>query len=281
MPPRNSWQPTTFHRFEEGLDTSMGTARIMTDAGAAYVKARGNRQGPHPLACEWVATQLARWFGLPTLEFALMSIDASVDEIPYLRGGKAESGTAFVTRAVAGHPWGGTSEELDDLANPEAISGLVVFDNWTRNCDRYPPDLTQRKPNYDNVFLADPTDPQVDGPQLLAIDHTHCFTCGRDLDEKVAKIQWVKDDRLYGLFPGFVPKIRQQDIEAGIARLRELDQAVVAEIVDTIPDDWDVKNSVKAALVELICRRAEFVADGMLAKVAAVAWPGQLFDTGS
>src|SRR5438132_6499286 len=150
------WQPTTFLRFEEGLDTSMGTARIVTDAGPAYIKALGNRQGPHALACEWVGTQLAAWFGLPTFDFALMPIDASVDEILFLRGGRATSGTAFVTRATLGHTWGGTTEELDKLANPKAVSRLVVFDTWTRNCDRHPPDLTQRRPNYDNVFLADP-----------------------------------------------------------------------------------------------------------------------------
>jgi hypothetical protein len=56
------WRPTTFLRFEIALDTSMGTARLVTDAGPAYIKALGNRQGPHPLACEWVGTQVARWF---------------------------------------------------------------------------------------------------------------------------------------------------------------------------------------------------------------------------
>jgi hypothetical protein len=126
----SAWQPTTFLRFEEMLDTSMGTSRIVTDAGPAYIKALGNLQGPHPLACEWVATQLAAWFGLPTFEFALMNIDSTVDEIPFFRGGKAASGTAFVSRAESGHPWGGSRQELDYLANPEAVARLVVFDNW-------------------------------------------------------------------------------------------------------------------------------------------------------
>src|SRR5438874_1714036 len=122
MPQPEEWKPTTFLRFEEALDTSMGTARIVTDAGPGYVKALGNRQGPHPLACELVATQLARWFGLPTFDFGLMQVDATVDEIPFLRGGRAASGTAFVTRAASGHPWGGSADELDCLVNPEAVS---------------------------------------------------------------------------------------------------------------------------------------------------------------
>jgi hypothetical protein len=115
----------------------MGTALIVTDAGKAYIKALGNRQGPHPLACEWVGTELAAWFGLPTFETAILRIDATTDEIPFRRGGKAESGPAFVARAVEGRSWGGTDADLNLLVNPEAITELtelVVFDTWTLNC---------------------------------------------------------------------------------------------------------------------------------------------------
>jgi hypothetical protein len=281
MSDNTPWQPTMYLRFEEALDTSMGTARIVTDAGAVYIKALGNRQGPHPLACEWVATHLADWFGLAILECALMTIDAGVDEIPFLRGGNAASGTAFVTHAIQGHTWGGTAEELAKLANPDAVSRLVIFDTWTRNCDRHPPDLTQRRPNYDNVFLTDLTDADSGRQKLMAIDHTHCFTCGRDLDDKIANVAWVKDDRLYGMFPGFVPHVRQTDVEAGIARLRELKESFVAGIVATIPRDWEVEDTARKALTELICRRAEFVADIVLAQIARIAWPGRLFGNGN
>ena len=181
MSQAGAWKPTTFLRFEEALDTSMGTARIVTDAGHCYVKALGNRQGPHPLACEWVATHLAHWFGLPTFDFGVLQIDAEIDEIPFLRGGTAASGPAFVTRAAAGHTWGGSAEELDCLVNCEAISWLMVFDTWTLNCDRHPADLTVRSPNYDNVFLERVSESDPVGFRLIAMDHTHCFTCGRDL----------------------------------------------------------------------------------------------------
>ena len=43
-----------------------------TDAGKGYLKALGGPEGPHTLACEWVATQLARWFGLSTFDFAIL-----------------------------------------------------------------------------------------------------------------------------------------------------------------------------------------------------------------
>ncbi len=117
----------------------MDTARIVTDVGPAYIKAMGNRQGPHPLACELVGTQLAAWFGLPTFDFAIIRIDADVDEIPFFRGGRAASGPAYVTRAVDGHPWGGEAAELSTLITPQDVGRLVVFDTWIRNCDRHRP----------------------------------------------------------------------------------------------------------------------------------------------
>ncbi len=253
--------------------------RIVTDAGPAYIKALGNRQGPHPLACELVATQLARWFGLPTFEFALIELDAAVDEVSFLRGGQAASGTAFVTRAMAGHAWGGAAMELSQLTNSEAVSQLVVFDTWTLNCDRHPPDLTVRKPNYDNVFLADVTAEALGNARLIAMDHTHCFTCGRDLNQSCADIDRIKDDRLYGLFPAFRDSIRQVRLEPAIARLREVNENSVKECVAQIPTDWQVTADARRALVELIYRRAAFVADTILTPLAEQCWPGRLFDS--
>jgi len=257
----------------------MGTARIMTDAGAAYIKALGNRQGPHPLACELIATRLARWFGLPTFPFAIIEIDAEFDEIPYRRGGYCQSGPAFVTKATPGHPWGGSAEELATLANFGDIGKLVVFDNWVRNCDRHPPDLQVRRPNYDNVFLESLVETSVGKSRLVAMDHTHCFTCGRDLDSKVSRIDNIKDERLYGLFPGFRSLIRQTDVETAVGTLNSLDRETIRPLVEDIPDQWQVDQKAKSALLDLITQRADFVANTILESIAKVCWPDRLFDT--
>ncbi len=252
----------------------MNTVQIVTDAGPAYIKALGNPLGPHPLACEWVATHLAKWFGLATFEFAIMIIDAEIDEIPFSSGGMAHSGPAFVTRSASGHTWGGSKKELKALVNTNDVSKLVVFDTWVRNCDRHPPDLTVRRPNFDNVFLED-----VSGKlRLIAMDHSHCFTGGRDLNERIARIDNVKDGQLYGLFPAFVPFVREKYVEAGIARLTELDHKIVSEIVETIPDEWEVTSQAASALTDFVCHRAEFVAETVLEPIGQQCWPEQLFD---
>ena len=199
-----SWQPTTFRRFERALASSTHPAQIVTDAGHAYIKVINNPIGPHALVREWVGTSLARWFGLPTFDFAILELD-EMDEIPLHDNRRAQPGPAFVTRAVEGHPWGGRAEELKLLDNPDAISRLVVFDTWTQNPDRHPPDLATRQPHRDNVFLSG--EGAMPGRfRLIAMDHTECFfTPGRrDLTGHIATIDQIRDERVYGLFPEFV-----------------------------------------------------------------------------
>ena len=81
------WQPTEILRFIRNFDTGTEAVLVLTDAGEGYLKARGNVGGEHCLACEWVASHLARWFKLPTFDFALIEV-TDLDEIPFYRGGR-------------------------------------------------------------------------------------------------------------------------------------------------------------------------------------------------
>ena len=54
------WQPTTIRRPDKAYNTSAETVRVTTDVGSGFLKALGNRGGPHLLAAELVATQLLR-----------------------------------------------------------------------------------------------------------------------------------------------------------------------------------------------------------------------------
>ena len=257
------WQPTTFLRFEESRGSSTRAARIVTDAGPAFIKVMGNPEGPHVLACEWVGSNLAKWLGLPTFDFALMTIDSAVDEIPLFGGGHASSGPAFVTRAMEGHNWGGGQDELQHLDNPDDITRLVVLDTWILNCDRHAP-LAKRRPKRDNVFLGDAGGGRL---RLVAMDHTHAFTCGRELTARTASIARVRDPNVYGRFPEFQTWIRKSVVLQTIKRLRQVDDAVVRPFIDGIPSEWGVGVAARSALLELICRRAAYVADNIPEKL--------------
>jgi len=148
-----AWHPTSILRVIHPVPSSADAVLVLTDAGQGFLKAMGNRAGEHALACELVRTQLAKWFGLSTFDFALIDV-IDVPEIPFAVAGRARPGKAFITRREKGDRWGGGEDQLKLVGNHEDISRLVVFDTWTLNWDRFPPD-TVRKPNRDNVFLSE------------------------------------------------------------------------------------------------------------------------------
>jgi hypothetical protein len=263
-----AWQPTTIKRPDKVFGTATETVRVMTDAGPGFLKALGNRGGPQYLAADWFATQLAAWLGLPTFEFAIIQVTPE-DEIQF-KHGPVQPGPAFITREQSRVEWGGTAEELNSLVNPYDLGKLILFDTWTRNCDRHPPDLTVRKPNRDNVFLSAEG---LDGGKLrlIAMDHTHCFHCGRNLDGQLSHIDLVKDDRIYGLFPefrSFLPP-HWETLQAAVAKLQTLDQAWVKDLIGAIPAEWQVEPAGRAALATQVCNRADYMNETFIASLEA------------
>lgn len=253
------WPPTSFVGFIRGFDTSVGTSEILTDAGPAFIKALGNRGGPHHLASEWVGSNLARWFGLPTFDFAILRLHEG-DHVPFVRGGCAAPGPAFVTRSEAGTTWDVNLDQLNALANPQHIGRLIVFDTWVLNWDRHPPD-SSRRPNYGNVYLSEVGAPP--GRFLIkAMDHTHCFGCrGGELTRRIDGLDHIRDERIFGLFPLFRPLVDLNEVEASCRQLATLPRGEVERIVAAIPSEWEVSAEVRGKLVEQITRRAVFVAE--------------------
>jgi hypothetical protein len=274
-----SWQPTIVRRFIKALPSSARTAIVETNLGPAYLKAIGGPEGEHTLASELVATRLAQWFGLSTLDFALITID-EVPEITFVDNdgnnyGKAIPGPAFVTRAESGDAWSGDEKQLRRLVNPEDVGRLVVFDTWTLNCDRYswPTGDVPRPPrvNRNNVFLSEEA---LKGQFMLkAIDHTHCFTCGREWTRALPQIDNIKDPRLFGMFPEFRTFLgnNRTSVRLAAEQLRRIEQADVARMASDIPAEWHVSREVRDALVLLIVARAAHVSDTIQDKI----WPQQ------
>jgi hypothetical protein len=270
-----AWQPSVVRRFVQGFPSSARTALVETDAGLGYLKAMGAPEGPHTLAAELVGTQLAQWFGLSTLQFAIIALDDIV-EIPFLnnegnRTGEGAAGPAFITRAESGDTWSGDEKQLRLVVNPQDISRLVVFDTWTLNCDRYSlPTLNlPQKPriNRNNVFLSEEA---PKGQFLLkAIDHTHCFTCGRVWTPKLSEITMVKDTRLFGLFPEFWAFLDRNAVVQAVSDLGAIDRDTAAGMTRAIPREWEVAAEAADALVDLILRRAAFVAETIEQRI----WP--------
>jgi hypothetical protein len=251
------WQPTEIRRFIRNFDTGTGVILVLTDAGEGYLKAMGNVGGEHCLACEWVATQLARWFKLSTFDFAIIEV-TELDELPFFRSGNARPGPAFITRSESGEPWSGKGKQLGRLINPRDISRMVVFDTWVLNCDRHAP-KRRRKPNYGNVFLSE----EAPGGhlRLKAMDHTHAFTCGRDLTPRIAHLDQITEANVYGFFPAFAGRLDQNAFNQALDDLAQLPRQLVEEIIRSVPPEWDVSSNARMALTELVVQRAQYLAE--------------------
>jgi hypothetical protein len=264
------WPPTRFLRLEKVLGTSMRTAIVQTDAGRAYLKAMGNPEGEHALACELIGTRLAAWFGLPTLDHHVLILeDADVFELP--GGGEIRPGPAFITRGVTAIEWSGERRALGRLHNPDDIAALVVLDTWLLNCDRYPrvprvdppphPAAGWRRPNRGNVLLEWEGTDRRRPRRLLAMDFTHAFTAGHELSPRVAHIESIQDSGIYGCFPEFRPFLTEEAVRSATMRLRDVSSALVGPIVEAIPGAWQVGPDAREALVGLLCERARWLVD--------------------
>lgn len=281
--PWGSWKPSQVRRVARVLGSSMNTVVVETDAGGAYLKAIGNAQGEHALACELIGTSLAEWLGLPTLEFALIEVGRTgsqvlldADEtVPIARRRLAQPGAAFITREIDAETWSGTTADLLRLRNPESIAGLVVLDTWIGNPDRFPrrpedPSIsTWLKQNLDNVLLEIlPKDKR----RLVAMDFSVCLHCRAgglrgEYDERL-----VRDDGIYGLFPAFEPYLRLEQVQPFLDRLgdeRRLAQHLV-DVVDRIPKEWQVDARTGEAVQRFLSARARYLADNFVVNLRGV-----------
>ncbi len=255
-----NWQPSQLIRPVLQLPTSTKPLLVVTDAGDAVIKFMGNPMGYEALAFDLVGTELARWIGLKTPDFATMP----VRDIPsdWCDAFDIENGPAFLSRYLPALTYEGGTTFLDRLADPDDIAKLVVFDTWVCNEDRYPPDIARGdlKVNLDNLLFSRSTaDPRRQKFDLLAFDHTHAFS-----DIGFAGLQdeaQILSEAVYGLFPAFKPFLTQTAIDAATERLRQIDRAELWALLDAIPPEWGVTLKLKSV------RRAHLVAGGIKDKI--------------
>jgi hypothetical protein len=254
------WPPTTFVRFVRTIASSSRTTLVQTDGGPTYLKAINNPEGPHVLACDLFGTHLARRFGLRTFDVGTLIL-TDLDEIP-LNGTVAAPGPSFVSRGEQGITMGG-HEALAEVDNLDSLLWIVAFDTWVRNCDRHGPGLGPAggpRINLDNLFLS--TEAAPDGKFILkAIDHGHILTCGRPLSPRLADIDNVQDDRIYGLFPFFHGHLTLEPMEAVLEFFQDVRSHLWEDLLTLIPPEWQVSNEAKRAIDQFLLNRARYLAN--------------------
>jgi len=248
-----NWQPTRLDRVVLTLETSTRVSQISTDEGLAFIKGMGNPAGLGSLVSELVCAELATWFGLKVPDFAIVHVDDL--EIPLGGHGVVQRGPAFASHTMDLRTADGTDTYLSRLREPQDLAKLVLFDTWVRNADRCPPaDALDPSPNYENLTFA----PAAKGYDVVAIDHTHCFTDG-DLATDIGDPALQTDDRIYGFFPEFPPFLEDNRIHEEAARLGQIDGAFVRQVVHSVPQEWGVTLGERDMLAAAIIFRAQLV----------------------
>jgi hypothetical protein len=100
----------------------------------------------------------------------------------------------------------------------------------------------------------------------MAIDHSHCFVEG-PLDDLLVGADLLNAEAIYGYFPEFKPFIEAYAVASAAARLRQIDMALVQQIVRSVPREWGVTAPMRAAWVDLIWGRSRRVADFISAQL--------------
>lgn len=267
----SSWRPTRIHRVIRKLGTSAETVIVETDAGEAYAKFPGSSEGEHFLAFEVIGTEAARFLGLRTFDTAI--INNPHPGFVSLRSGElSKAGPVFVSRAEKGITWSGEAGDLESVANPRAISGILVLDTWLQNCDRYRDHGHPRK-NLGNVFLSREVENRRRGKwELVAMDHTHIITCGSEMTQKINRINKMKELNLYGNFPGFRDHITTLDIRHFTGLLEQFGKDEARRILAQIPTEWLPSQGIQDALVEYLATRAGFIASNVGTMLSDAGW---------
>lgn len=261
---QTGWNPTVIRRVEECQDTGSEVVAVVTNDGRGFAKFLGNREGPHVLASEFLGTRMAHHLGLPTFDHALMDYDG-FPEIELFKGGIAKAGPTWTTRREEGINWSGNTDDLKAIANRSDVAKLVALDTWILNCDRYRPSVPPRI-NRNNVFLSREGAPPGSF-RLVAMDHTHAFTCGRALKTELANIDHTKNEMVFGMFPEFDGFIQRAETLAACEALANVPDEAIGEEVERIPQEWEVDAPTRQALTSFLQQRRDFVAGTLVARL--------------
>jgi hypothetical protein len=259
-----TWQPTCIRRVVRTYPSGSEAVDVVTDAGRGFAKFLGGKEGPHVLACESIGTQLAELLGLNTFDFTVFDYDG-VPEIELNSGSLAQAGPAWVTRYESGFGWSGEEQDLKHLSNTEHLSGLVVLDTWTLNCDRYCPASNPTRINRHNVFFSMRAGEDV--TTVLAMDHSHILTCGRALTPKLNSIDQIKSENIFGFFPAFKKLVTASAVKSFCNRMGEISDQAIYDVVDGIPEPWLEDVSLRKIISRFLIDRRDYLATDLATRI--------------
>lgn len=216
------------------------------------VKFRNNPQGPRILANEMLASHLAMSLGLPVSEPDLVLVSNWVIEHTpelFIKDGeekvKCASGFAFASRfpcdplRVPAYDYL-PPEQMAVLDNLDDFAGMLVFDQWTCNCD-----------SRQVVFHAVQPEESYEAPKFHAtmIDQGYCFHGNQWDFPDAPRRGLVANPAAYSTITGM------KSFEPWIQRVESLSDDFLDEAGRAVPVEWYEGST--AELVALISTLAD------------------------
>lgn len=265
------WNPTQIRRVIRVHSTSTSPALVETDQGLAFAKARGNAEGTHTLACDWIGCQLAALLGLFVPEVAIVDLGASVCWRMLVASGEGEKvlpGPAFLSRMVDDvFAWDGSVELLQEADNLSHVAGLIAIDTWLRNNDRCSPDRT--KQNLGNVVFCPG---EGSKSRILTIDFSHCISQGHSPSKSALGIEATRDERVYGCFPAFRQVVDEEQLGRFAREMRRIKKREITNVLKQVPRAWKIPAKAHEMLPRFLSGRQDHVSATLVDLVMKTKW---------
>ncbi|RDU38067.1 hypothetical protein DRW41_00375 [Neobacillus piezotolerans] len=209
-----------------------------SDGHKYVVKFKNNPSGTRILVNEYIAAKFGQLLSLPVVPFEVVQIsDAFIKDYPILSKHKFTSGSQFASLFIDNciHLDMRSRNENIIVSNRKHLAGTIVFDLWIGNTDRK-----------ENNFLLEPV---RNGEYYLhLIDHGRCFS---DEDWTVKSLIKMPDmnikQNVHKWLASLLPN--QNELLKAIEKVVNISEKAIYNIINSIPDDWDVLDKEREALV--------------------------------
>ncbi|MFJ5716388.1 HipA family kinase [Neobacillus sp. NPDC093127] len=240
-------EPLTYLRKLEGKSN----AHLITFSdGKDYVVKYFQPGFEKSLPNEWVGYGLGRYLGLPIPFAKIIEIppefSAQVPELSEMSLAQHQFASLYIPNCLDGHQVSNVSQ----IINHQTLAGIILLDYWLCNRDR------TRK----NILLREET---ANSYRLAIIDQAEIFGSysWNQFDLETLPTELLKSTT-HQIMASFIED-ETQFIEQ-LELIQTIPILLIEEIVEVIPDDWNVsKDEKKAMVTALVTRRKRILPDLM------------------
>ncbi|MGE7944092.1 HipA family kinase [Lysinibacillus xylanilyticus] len=240
-----------FKKLTIGNTTPSTTPFIAVAQSQGYVcKLYEEDLGNLHLINEYVCFHLAKLLDLPIPEASLIRITPDViSSSPDLSTRNITSTLAFGSQLVNNVQTNINPPLLDKCSNAQIIPSLVLFDQIILNRDR--------ATNDGNLLFNTKT------KELIVIDHSHVFEHGTIWD--VNTLKQVENQLLVENFDKKYYRMLIRYINgynpfaSTILKISNITEEKINEIVNSIPEEWNLDSAASQALISFIMHRLNLV----------------------